>query len=103
MPLKIESCVQLAGTQYDKRAKLSEEQRQAIRILAREGYSHRKLAAMFGVSKRLVQSIITPPARKPAKKRTKEYWSDIKKRYRQRKIQLYKDGKLMFKKPGKTT
>lgn len=78
MPLKIES-IKVAGTQYDGRAKLSEDQRQAIRILAREGYSQRKLASMFGVSKRLIQSIITPPTRTPAKKRTKEYWSEVKK------------------------
>jgi transposase len=60
MPLKIES-IKVAGTKYDGRAKLSEDQRQAIRILAREGYSQRKLASMFNVSKRLIQSIITLP------------------------------------------
>lgn len=78
MPLKIES-IKVAGTKYDGRAKLSEDQRQAIRILAREGYSQRKLASMFNVSKRLIQSIITPPVRTPAKKHTKEYWTEVKK------------------------
>lgn len=97
MPLKIES-IKVAGTKYDGRAKLSEDQRQAIRILAREGYSQRKLASMFNVSKRLIQSIITPPIRAPAKKRTKEYWAEIKKRYRDRKNNLYKSGKIQFKK-----
>ena len=38
MPLKIEN-IKLAGTKFDGRAKLSLEQRQAIQILAREGYS----------------------------------------------------------------
>lgn len=65
---------------------------------AREGYSQRKLASMFNVSKRLIQSIITPPIRTPAKKRTKEYWAEIKKRYRDRKNNLYKSGKIQFKK-----
>ena len=88
----------MAGTKYDGRAKLSEDQRQAIRILAREGYSQRKLASMFNVSKRLIQSIITPPIRTPAKKRTKEYWAEIKNRYRDRKNNLYKSGKIQFKK-----
>ena len=37
MPLKIEN-IKLAGTKFDGRAKLSPEQRQAIQILAREGY-----------------------------------------------------------------
>lgn len=97
MPLKIES-IKVAGTKYDGRAKLSEDQRQAIRILAREGYSQRKLASMFNVSKRLIQSIITPPIRTPTKKRTKEYWAEIKKRYRDRKNNLYKSGKIQFKK-----
>lgn len=100
MPLKIDK-IKLAGTQFDGRAKLSEEQRQAIRILAREGYSQRKLAAMFGVSKRLVQSIISPPARKPPKKHSKEYWAEVKKRYRKRKEALYKDGKIKFKKQSR--
>ena len=44
MPLKIEN-IKLAGTKFDGRAKLSPEQRQAIQILAREGYSQRMLAS----------------------------------------------------------
>ena len=48
MPLKIEN-IKLAGTKFDGRAKLSPEQRQAIQILSREGYSQRRLAAMFNV------------------------------------------------------
>ena len=66
MPLKIEN-IKLAGTKFDGRAKLPPEQRQAIQILAREGYSQRRLAAMFNVSKRLIQSILSPPVRKHSK------------------------------------
>ena len=43
MPLRIEN-IKLAGPKFDGRAKLSPEQRQAIQILAREGYSQRRLA-----------------------------------------------------------
>lgn len=97
MPYKIED-IKLAGTKFDARAKLTEDQRQAIRVLSREGYSQRKLATMFNVSKRLIQSIITPPVRKPPKKRTKEYWNTIKQRYRERKRGLYQSGKIKFNK-----
>ena len=85
MPLKIEN-IKLAGTKFDGRAKLSLEQRQAIQILAREGYSQRRLAAMFNVSKRLIQSILSPT----------EYWTELKRKYRKKKIDLYKNGKIKF-------
>lgn len=97
MPQKIET-IKLAGTKYDSRAKLSEDQRKAIRVLAREGYSQRKLAAMFNVSKRLIQSILSPPVRKPPKKHSKEYWTEVKRRYRERKSMLYRTGKIKFNK-----
>ena len=97
MPYKIED-IKVAGTKFDNRAKLTEDQRQAIRVLSREGYSQRKLASMFNVSKRLIQSIITPPVRKPPKKRTTEYWNTIKQRYRKRKKELYQSGKIKFNK-----
>lgn len=97
MPQKIET-IKLAGTKYDSRAKLSEDQRKAIRVLAREGYSQRKLAAMFNVSKRLIQSILSPPVRNPPKKHSKEYWTEVKRRYRERKSMLYRTGKIKFNK-----
>jgi len=97
MPFKVEE-IKLEGTKLDKRAKLTVEQRKAIKVLSKEGFSQRKLATMFNVSKRLIQSIITPPARQPAKKRSKEYWKDIKQRHRARKMKLYLEGKIKFKK-----
>ena len=57
MPIKVEK-IKLAGTKYDARAKLSPDQRTAIKVLSEQGYSQRKLAAMFNVSKRLIQSIV---------------------------------------------
>lgn len=97
MPLKVET-IKLAGTKFDGRVKLTEDQRQAIRVLSHEGYSQRKLAAMFNVSKRLVQSIISPPIRKPPKKRPTKYWTEVKRKYRNRKNNLYKTGKIKFNK-----
>ena len=97
MPFKVEE-IKLEGTKFDKRAKLTIEQRKAIKVLSKEGFSQRKLAAMFNVSKRLIQSIISPPVRQPAKKRSNEYWKDIKQRHRARKMELYLEGKIKFKK-----
>lgn len=100
MPIKAEH-IKLAGTKYDARAKLTPDQREAIKVLSREGYSQRKLAVMFNVSKRLVQSIVSPSERQPEKKRPQGYWTDVKRRYRERKMSLYKAGKIRFDKKDK--
>ena len=91
MPCRSEKIL-IAGTKHDSRVKLSKEQRQAIVILKREGYSYRKLAEMFGVSKWTIQSIITPPSRSKQKKLPAEYWAEAKRKCRMKKRQLYKDG-----------
>jgi len=93
--------IKVSGTKFDARAKLSPDQRKAIKVLSREGYSQRKLAAMFNVSKRLIQSIVAPSERKPEKKRSKEYWTEVKRKYRERKMNLYKSGKIKFSKKDK--
>ena len=46
MPYKSES-IPIAGTKLDQRRKLSNEQREAVKILADKGYSQRKLAEML--------------------------------------------------------
>ena len=97
MPYKSER-IPIAGTKLDQRRKLSDEQREAIKILANEGYSQRKLADMFNVSKSLVQGIINPHPRKPQKKRATAYWTEAKKKYRLRKHKLYQLGELSHKK-----
>lgn len=97
MPYKSES-IPIAGTKLDQRRKLSNEQREAVKILADKGYSQRKLAEMFNVSKSLVQSILNPQQRAVQKKRFAAYWAEAKRKYRQRKHQLYKTGKLSEKK-----
>lgn len=93
MPYKSEK-IPIAGTKLDLRRKLSPEQKNAIKILSEQGYSQRKLAEMFGCSKRSVQNILHPEERKPAVKRPTEYWTQKKCEYRQRKQQMYVDGKL---------
>lgn len=91
MPYRSEK-ISIAGTKYDSRRKLTDEQRDAVIILHREGYSYRKLAAMFGVSKRLIQSIIRPPKRSTPRQRPKSYWTQAKRKYRIRKQHLFKQG-----------
>lgn len=86
--------IQIAGTKHDKRSKLTQDERNAIIILVQKGYSQRKLAAMFRVSRRLVQNIIKPQPRSPARPRPKEYWTEAKRKYRKRKNELLKTGKI---------
>lgn len=93
MPYSSEKIL-IAGTKHDGRSKLSIEQKQAIKILHNEGYSLRKLAEMFGVSKWSVQSIISPSPRKRPKKYSTEYWTEAKRKYRKKKQDLYKSGQL---------
>lgn len=101
MPYKSER-IPIAGTNLDQRRKLSNEQRSAIRILADNGYSQRKLAAMFNVSKSLVQTLLAQiPKTRQKKKRPTAYWTEAKRKYRQRKQQLYKEGILNGKRKTK--
>lgn len=93
MPYKSEK-IPIAGTKHDGRRKLSEEQKQAVIILHKKGYSFRKLAEMFGVSKWLIQSIISPPVRCKAKKYSTEYYTEAKRRYRLKKQELFRNGEL---------
>lgn len=96
MPYKSEK-IPIAGTKHDGRRKLSEEQKQAVIILHKEGYSFRKLAEMFGVSKWLIQSIISPPVRRKSKKYSTEYYTEAKRKYRLKKQELFKNGDLHSK------
>lgn len=93
MPYKSER-IPISGTVHDKRRKLSPEQVRAIKILNEQGYSQRKLASMFGCSKRSVQNILNPQKRSKPKKRSTAYWTAAKKKYRQYKQELYTSGKI---------
>lgn len=99
MPYKSEK-IPIAGTKHDGRRKLSDEQKRAITILHKEGYSFRKLAEMFSVSKWLIQSILNPATRTKPKKYSTEYCTEAKRKYRQKKQELFKNGKIHHK--GKT-
>lgn len=102
MPYKSER-ITIAGTKYDNRRKLSQDQVGAIKLLKEEGYSYRQLAAMFGCSKWTIQNIIHPQHRTPPKKRPTEYWTEKKREYRQRKQALFKSGLINEKSKRKRT
>lgn len=95
MPFKSEK-IKIAGTSLDMRVKLTPEQRKAVKDLSiSSGYSQRKLAEIFNVSKGTIQNIVSPSVRKfKAKRRPTEYWTLKKKKYRHRKQQLYLSGRI---------
>lgn len=95
----------------DKRVKLTSEQKQEIKknVL---GLSQRKLAAMYGVSRRTIQFILDPDKIKENLKRreerggTKAYYDKDKHRVAQQKHREYKrelldEGKIKLKENGK--
>lgn len=92
MPYKSEK-IPIAGTKLDLRRKLTDEQRRAVKILVDQGYSQRQLAEMFGCSKGTIQQIATPQ-KKSSKKYPTAYWTEAKRRYRERKQKLFKAGEL---------
>lgn len=106
MPYKSEK-IKIAGTKHDRRRKLTEDQKQYIRWLREEEkLSQRKLAAMFGVSRRLITFILDPDKEKSNKARlkeskakgkykyTKEKWAATMKEHRHYKQKLFCDGKI---------
>ena len=91
--------------EYDRRRKLSDDQKEHIKKLYETGmYSQRQLAAQFGVSRRLIVFIVRPDAAKRAKQRIKEHWKDYQRSREERteaarkvrsyKKQLYLEGKI---------
>lgn len=104
MPYKSEK-IKIAGTSHDRRRKLTEDQKDYIRWLREEkGLSQRQLAAMFGVSRRLITFILDPEKEKRSKaiqkqhkqegryKYTKEEWAEVMREHRHYKEKLHKDG-----------
>ena len=59
MPYKSEK-IKIEGTKYDRRRKLSEEQKDEIRELFAVGMSQTKLAKRYGVDRRLISFIVHP-------------------------------------------
>ena len=106
MPYKSEK-IRIAGTKYDRRRKLTDEQKKYIRWLSEEEkLSQRKLAAMFDVSRRLITFILDPEKYRRNKERikklksdgrykyTKEEWAEVMREHRRYKESLHKNGDI---------
>ena len=102
MPFKSEK-IHIAGTLYDRRRKLSEQDKQDIREYV--GLSIHELSKMYGVCRRTIQFIKHPERQKKNvedrkirggskayynKEKNKEYM----KKHRRHKQELYKQGKI---------
>ena len=98
MPYKSEKII-IAKSEFDRRRKLSESDKEEIRRLSSE-YSQRYLAKMFGVSRRLIVFTIYPERLIENKKRrverggSKQYYdrekhNDYVKTHRQYKQKLH--------------
>lgn len=106
MPYKSEK-IKIQGTSYDRRVKLSEEQKELIRWLREEEkISYQKLADMFKVSKRLVIFVCNPDKENKAKEHfkqrrkdgrysvPKEKRAEIMREHRHYKQELYLENKI---------
>lgn len=52
--------IRIQGTKYDRRSKLTPDQKLEIKRKSAGGYSQRQLAREYNVSRRLIQFIICP-------------------------------------------
>lgn len=105
MPYKAEKAGKIKP-EDDRRVKLTEEQRDEIRELyVSPDYSLRRLAGMFGVSRRLIQFIVDPEKEKRNKEAFAERQKDGRyydkdrhtksiREHRHHKHDLYQAGKL---------
>ena len=107
MPYKYESKKMKLPKEYDRRRKLTDEQKEEIKSKYESGlYSQRQLASEYGVSRRLVTFIIDPQKLERAKELwkerkadgrynpTKEEWNKTIREHRKYKQKLYLEGKL---------
>ena len=86
--------LRIAGTRHDRRTKLNDDARLAVMELRRQGYSLRRLADMFRVSKRLIQHIVSPGKRTAARPKPSGYWAEAKRRTREYKRSLITTGTI---------
>lgn len=105
--MKIDSTV--VGREYDRRIKMTEDDRQEAIILRKQDpsvWSYNKLAKRYGVSKRLIIFIIKPETLKKVLEHRKErggYHTETKKqtqymrKHRQYKRELINEGKIILK------
>lgn len=108
MPYKSEK-IRISGTSYDRRQKLTPEQKEEVRRLYyTTDTSQRKLAKQFGVSRRLITFVLEPERyersrerlkEKKAKglyKENKEQRAIIMRNYRYHKQQLFLQGEIVL-------
>lgn len=92
MPYK---CENIKLGQYDRRRKLTEDQKEEIRHKYSTGfYSHRSLAKEYKVDKSTITIIVNPERKRKVQQRNKEHWKDYVDREKltaaQRKRRRYK-------------
>ena len=103
MPYKSEK-IKLPPTK-DRRRKLTDEQKEEIRLIYAEGkVGMRPLAKQFGVSRSLIQVIVNPDIAERKKQRIKDHWRDYRpskeewaktmKEHRHYKQELYLKGEI---------
>jgi len=63
MPYKFETKHIKLPKKYDRRIKLTEEDKDRIKVLRNQGWTYRQLAEEFGVSTRTISFIIKPGAK----------------------------------------
>lgn len=73
MPYKFETDKLKIPRELDRRVKLPLEKHQEIRELADKGMSQRKIASLYGVSRRLIVFILFPERLEKLKKNKKQY------------------------------
>lgn len=106
MPYRSER-IKIEGTVYDRRRKLTEAQKEEIRLLRRQtGLSYNKIAERYGVSKRMIMFVVNPEkyavAREQFKERqregryqvSREERASIVREHRHYKQGLHKEGKI---------
>ena len=64
--------IKIAGTEFDRRIKLTSEDREEIVKLYSSGLSQRKIAAIYKVDRRLISFIVNPSAYEENLKRRTE-------------------------------
>ena len=91
--------------EYDRRRKLTDEQKDEIKHKYSTGlYSLNNLATEYKVSKKTILLIVNPESKRKNDERIKDHWKDyqptteernkIMNEHRQYKQKLYKDGKI---------
>ena len=102
MPYRSEKII-IRGSQYDRRQKLTPEQKSEIAFrYATTGISQRKLAKEYGVSRRLITFIVNPEEENRNKQQLKIRKPDRAKltksvrEYRRYKQKLFLEGKIQL-------